>query len=75
MSVEIKFALGSPFDGANPAASLQLAAATLTSAQQMDGIKAHIDSNDTVAVVAVSAQNWATIGVGVAVTSWMKSNI
>jgi hypothetical protein len=46
----------------------------LSAGQLLDGIRNHIDANDDVVVVTVTGEYWATYGISVDVTDWMKKN-
>lgn len=48
---------------------------TLTASQLRDGIKKHVDSNDTVVVVTVDGASWATTGVSATINEWLKRNL
>ena len=67
--------LKSHLSWAKPAKSSFFVKTNLSAGQLRDGIKAHLDGNDAVTVVAVDSQNWATMGVSKEVSDWMRANI
>lgn len=60
---------------AKPLASSFLVKTQLSTSGLRDGIKEHVDANDSVLVVAVDEQNWASFGISKKVTEWMKANM
>ncbi|MFI8592607.1 hypothetical protein [Dietzia maris] len=60
---------------AKPLKSSFLVKTTLTAAQLRDGIKANIDANDSVLVITVTGQSWASVRVPKDVTDWMKEQL
>lgn len=60
---------------AKPLKSSFFVKTALTAAQLRDGVKTHIDANDSVLVVTVTEQSWASFGISKDVTDWMKKNL
>ncbi|MBO0596338.1 SinR family protein [Nesterenkonia sp. E16_7] len=60
---------------AKPLASSFFVKTSLTAGQLRDGIKKHVDGNDSIVVVNVTGQGWGTANVDSNVTAWLKKNL
>ena len=60
---------------ATPHKSSYFVKTTLTASQLRDGIRQHVDGNDTVTVVTVTGEAWATSGVSPKVNEWIRNNL
>lgn len=60
---------------AKPLASSFFVKTSLTVAQLRDAIGQHIDANDSVVIINVDGQGWATRGIDKKVTDWMQANV
>lgn len=60
---------------ARPVRSSFLVKTALTAAQLRDGIRNHVDANDTVLVMSVTGTDWATQGVPPEVVTWLRNNV
>lgn len=60
---------------AKPLESSFFVTTSLTTAQLRDGIANHIDANDSVVVVNVSGDSWATRGVSANVNNWIRDHL
>jgi hypothetical protein len=60
---------------AKPLKSSFFVKTTLSASQLRDGVKAHVDANDSVLVVTATGQNWASFGIPADVAAWLKKNL
>ncbi len=60
---------------ATPHKSSYFVKTTLTASQLRDGIRQYVDGNDTVTVVTVTGEAWATSGVSPKVNEWIRNNL